>query len=59
MARLDMETMKIVLEKNNINTNFDCIYDVGCLNGTDSILLSELFNCVSKYKNFNLYCQNI
>jgi FkbM family methyltransferase len=45
MARLDMQTMKSVLE-NKIDTSIiKTIYDIGCLNGADSFLLSELFGC--------------
>lgn len=44
MARLDMETLFSVLN-NKININdINIIYDVGCLNGADSFLLSKLFN---------------
>lgn len=45
MARLDMQTMKNVLEKTIDTSIIKTIYDIGCLNGADSFLLSELFGC--------------
>ena len=44
MARLDMQTMKDVLDKKIDISKIKVIYDIGCLNGSDSFLLSELFN---------------
>lgn len=43
MARLDMQTMKNVLDNNIDTSQIKMIYDVGCLNGADSFLLSDLF----------------
>jgi FkbM family methyltransferase len=45
MARLDMQTMKDVLVKKIDISEIKTVYDIGCLNGADSFLLSELFNC--------------
>ena len=44
MARLDMQTMKDVLVKKIDISEIKTVYDIGCLNGADSFLLSELFN---------------
>ncbi len=44
MARLDMQTMKNVLTNKVDTSKIKTIYDIGCLNGSDSFLLSELFN---------------
>jgi FkbM family methyltransferase len=44
MARLDMQTMKNVLTDKVDISKIKTIYDIGCLNGSDSFLLSELFN---------------
>ena len=62
MARLNMETMKDVLNENLDISKIKLIYDVGCLNGADSFLLSELFDAKvigfeglpSNYKKFLL-----
>ena len=43
MARLDMQTMKDVLVKKIDISEIKTVYDIGCLNGADSFLLSELF----------------
>jgi FkbM family methyltransferase len=43
MARLDMQTMKDVLSNKIDISKIKTIYDIGCLNGSDSFLLSELF----------------
>lgn len=44
MARLNMETMKDVLTSKVDISKIKTIYDIGCLNGSDSFLLSNLFN---------------
>lgn len=44
MARLDMQTMRDILGKKINISEIKLIYDIGCLNGADSFLLSELFD---------------
>lgn len=44
MARLEMEIMKSILDEKMDTSEIKLIYDIGCLNGVDSFLLSELFD---------------
>ena len=66
MPRLDMNTMKNFLETKINFDDINIIYDIGCLDGKDTILMSELFNAKafgfealkSNYKKFLLNNNN-
>lgn len=63
MARLDMQTMKNIIEEKIDTSTIKTIYDIGCLNGADSFLLADLFNCKvigfeGLPENFNKYLLN-